>query len=119
MSLEVVEQSAIYPFVEKTDLIPAIVLDGVVGEVCQYLKDDALVGQIYVALRSNSTLQTIEDKTAHAFASSTGFKRAVLAADPRPGYYSFMRHWVSAELKAHFPAQFHKLPSGFRVGQPL
>jgi hypothetical protein len=119
MSSAVAEQSAVEAFIEKTSLIPAIVLDGVALEVCQYLQGDPQVSDIYVALRSNSTLEAIEAKTAHAFASSPGFKKALTKPDPRPGYYSFMRHWVSAEMKARFPAQYQKLPSGFRVGQPL
>lgn len=119
MPSTVAEKNAIEFFIEKTNLIPAVVLDGVVQEVCQYLAGDPAVNLIFETLRNESTVTVIEEKTVHAFASSAGFKKALAAADPRPGYYAFVRHWVSSELKTHFPAQFQKLPSGFKVGQSL
>lgn len=115
----VAEPNTIDIFVEKTNLIPAIVLDGVAGEICNFLDADPAVNQIYETLRNEDTLKAIEDKTAHAFANSAGFKKTVSVADPRPGYYSFMRHWLSGVLKEQFPAQYQKLPGTFRNGQPL
>lgn len=116
MSLPTAAQSQLDAFIGATCILPAIVLDGVVGEVYGHLEGEPLVERLCTSLRSEVTLAAMEVRTAHAFSATPSFKKAVAASDPRPAYYSFMRIWVSAEIKGHYPSLYHKLPTSFRKG---
>jgi hypothetical protein len=119
MSLPTAAQAQLDAFIDATYLIPAIMLDGVIAEVYQHLTDEPLVESLYASLRNDTTLAAIESKTGHAFSATAAFKKAVSVADPRPAYYSVMRVWVSAEIKAHYPSLYHKLPLSFRKGDKV
>lgn len=118
MSLPTTVQVQLEAFINATCVIPAVVLDGVVEEIYGHLEGEPLVERLCASLRSDAKREAMEVRTAHAFNATPSFQRAVSAPDPRPAYYSFMRIWVSAEIKGHFPSLYHKLPMSFRKGQP-
>ena len=120
MSQVEVNPSSIEAFADATCLVPAIVLDGVVDEVCSFLHyQSKYVDGMFETLRGAEVESAISEKTLYAYHRSPAFKRKMHAADPRPAYYSFMRHWVATELKARFPEQYRVLPSSFANGAPL
>ena len=110
-------------FIEATCLLPGIVLDGIADEVCSFLHahgaDDTTLSSVFTALRSDEVTAAVEQKTLYAYNRSPAFKRKMRSQDPRPAYYSFMRHWVATELKDRFPEQYRLLPASFGQGLPL
>jgi len=111
-------------FIRMTNLIPAIVLDGVNEELCQLLRGAPQVTEdevehLYEYLRSDDTLCVIEMKTGEAFFVNAGFKRDMDTQDPRPAYYGYMRQWATAEVKERFPALHAKIPPTFCAGAPF
>lgn len=116
MSYPTPAQARLDSFIAATCLIPAIVLDGVVEEVHQFLEPSSVADRLYAQLRGELTLAAIEVKTGHAFERTPEFKKAVSVPDPRPAYYAQMRVWVAAEIKCHYPSLYPKLPPFFRNG---
>ena len=106
-------------FIEKTSLIPVIVLDGVVSELADFLKEEGQVDVLYEMLRNDETASYIEGRSALVYENNAEFRKALKARDPRPFYYSFVRHWISGVVKVKFPALFSKLPRSFAMGAPL
>lgn len=106
-------------FIQKTSLIPVIVLDGIVSELAVFLKDDGQVETLYETLRNEETAGYIEGRSALVFENNAEFRKALKARDPRPFYYGFVRHWIAGVVKVKFPALFSKLPTSFAMGAPL
>ncbi|MGO9014678.1 MAG: hypothetical protein ACLQF0_06825 [Dissulfurispiraceae bacterium] len=113
-------------FMDKTMLVPAIVLDTVAEELLRYLYPrfqidfgTARLEALLRFLKSEDMTGTIEQRTLAVYESNEKFRLKLLTQDPRPFYYAFMRHWVSAEIQKNFPDIFSKLPAGFKVGEPI
>lgn len=107
-------------FGNETGLAHAVVLDSVGLEVVGYFERDPVAAErVYEYLRSDEALAAIEARIAGAYGGNASFRRALSVKDPRPVFYSFMRHWVSALLRVREPAVFWRLPDGFRAGEPI
>lgn len=106
-------------FIQKTSLTPVIVLDGIASELATYLKDEGQVQTLYETLRNDETASYIEGRSALVFQNNAAFRKALRVRDPRPFYYSFVRHWLAGVVQAKFPAIFAKLPSNFSMGAPI
>ena len=106
-------------FINKTSIIPVIVLDSVAGEIAIHLKDEAQVNFLYETLRNDESVAYIEGRSALVFEGNPQFRKGMRAKDPRPFYYGFVRHWVAGLVKVKFPLLFGKLPGSFAMGSPL
>jgi hypothetical protein len=106
-------------FISQTALVPAVVLDSVTEEVMAFLAGDPQSAALYETLHGAETTAYIEGRSALVFENNASFRKHLLTQDPRPFYFSFVRHWVASVIQQKFPALFGRLPSHFGVGLPL
>lgn len=105
-------------FINQTALQPVVVLDAINDEVTARLSGEPLVAELYETLRHPDSCSYIEGRSALAFENNPEFRKKLLTADPRPVYFSFVRHWVAGLIKAKHPQLYRKLPTDFSNGLP-
>lgn len=107
-------------FITQTGLMPVVVLDALVDEVVSVFQLEPQLAQgVYASLRDEDVIAYVSGRSALVFENNEQFRKAMLAPDPRPHYYSFMRHWIAGVFRERFPALFRRLPAGFANGAPL
>jgi hypothetical protein len=106
-------------FVESTNLVPVVVLDGVVAELCAFFKADAQTEELYNQMRSEAVVNYIAGRSALCWQNNSHFRVLMQEDDPRPTYHAFVRHWVAGILKERFSGLYSRLPSDFSTGAPL
>lgn len=105
-------------FVARTGLAPAVVVDAIVDEIVGCLAEDPQRDDVYETLRSDRVVDYVTARSAIVFENNDQFRRKMLTGDPRPAYYSFVRHWLAGVMQADFPEQLRRLPAEFCVGVP-
>jgi hypothetical protein len=92
------------------ELIPEVVAQTILREVavateCQVLEQARLIE--YLCGRARKFAEVNES-----------FRKKLRSARGREWLYSFMRHWLAAELDRTHPVVFRRLQSRFAMGEP-
>jgi len=111
-------------FIEKTSLMPSIVVDTIADEVVQYFygldgSDSPELLSMHDFLHSEEITTIIENRTVAVYENNESFRKHIHSSDPRPYYYSVVRHWIPAALKKRFPQYSRRLPDSFKMGERL
>lgn len=108
-------------FVAETDLMPAITLDGVARNLfyavfIEHPENEA----VWAYLNSPGLLERIEQRACAAYSvEGSQFRRRCKGRDPRDYFASFVRHWLSADVKRHQPQWSGLVPDHFALGTPI
>ena len=96
----------------ETILLPDVMAEKIIEEL------------IYMGVEQQEAAQAelvkhLIDRAEKTFTASADFRKKVKAKGNagHDSLYSFMRHWASAYIKKHDPAQFKKISQGFSVGK--
>lgn len=98
---------------DDTALMPHVIADGVIGEVARFLRRD-IPDREQIAAR-------LDARANHIYRTNERFRKQMRSKSNsgRDHLYAFMRHWLAADLKRHFPGIYEKLPQTFANGEPL
>lgn len=103
-------KQAIKSIKDSTPLLPYVIADMVVSEVERFLKLD-------VPGRESRITQLVET-AEQCYQANERWRHKIRGRCGREYLYSFMRHWLSAELKWMWPP-FKAVPTRFWNGEPI
>jgi hypothetical protein len=98
----------------ETDLLPHVIADSILNEVCAYLGAD-----FAREINAEQLNDILVKKAERVYEASPSFQHRLKLKTGRDTLLVFMRHWLSATLKKTHPLYFHQLPSDYAVGHEL
>lgn len=95
----------------ETILLPDVMAEKIIEELIY-------MGVAQTEAAQSELVNHLIERAEKTFKSSAEFRKKLKAKGNagRDSLYSFMRHWASAYIKKHDPAQFKKLSKGFSNG---
>jgi hypothetical protein len=111
-----------YSIEKDTPIQPWAVAESVVGEVNKYLHQRSMGEEASRILHDEDRLVSYLTAFAQGLYQRNEDVRRKIRRKGNGGrdfLYTFMRHWLSAELARSHPKVFKILPNEFKVGHPL